>query len=80
MPAARIGDITAHGGVIVVGCPTVIIGEVGMGSPGVPDVGATVASAIDNSGDTTFSDDTDATMMAATMKEAARSGVPFCDH
>lgn len=26
MPAARIGDNTAHGGVIVVGCPTVIIG------------------------------------------------------
>lgn len=25
-PAARIGDATAHGGVIVVGCPTVIIG------------------------------------------------------
>ena len=26
MPAARIGDHTAHGGVIVVGCPTVMIG------------------------------------------------------
>jgi uncharacterized Zn-binding protein involved in type VI secretion len=26
MPAARIGDSTAHGGVIVVGCPTVMIG------------------------------------------------------
>jgi len=25
-PAARIGDNTAHGGVIVIGCPTVIIG------------------------------------------------------
>ncbi len=25
-PAARIGDTTAHGGSIVVGCPTVIIG------------------------------------------------------
>lgn len=32
MMAARIGDSTAHGGVIVVGCPTVIIGEVGQGS------------------------------------------------
>ena len=29
--AARMGDPTAHGGVIVVGCPTVLIGEVGMG-------------------------------------------------
>ncbi|MBN1766863.1 MAG: PAAR domain-containing protein [Sedimentisphaerales bacterium] len=26
MPAARLGDNTAHGGVIVVGCPTVLIG------------------------------------------------------
>jgi len=26
MPAARMGDQTAHGGVIVVGCPTVLIG------------------------------------------------------
>ena len=25
-PAARIGDTTAHGGSIVMGCPTVIIG------------------------------------------------------
>lgn len=26
MPAARMGDSTAHGGVIVAGCPTVMIG------------------------------------------------------
>jgi uncharacterized Zn-binding protein involved in type VI secretion len=26
MPAARMGDSTAHGGVIVLGCPTVMIG------------------------------------------------------
>lgn len=26
LPAARIGDQTAHGGVIVLGCPTVMIG------------------------------------------------------
>jgi uncharacterized Zn-binding protein involved in type VI secretion len=26
LPAARMGDPTVHGGVIVVGCPTVIIG------------------------------------------------------
>ncbi len=25
-PAARMGDTTAHGGVVVVGCPTVLIG------------------------------------------------------
>jgi uncharacterized Zn-binding protein involved in type VI secretion len=26
MPAARLGDMTAHGGTIVVGLPTVLIG------------------------------------------------------
>jgi uncharacterized Zn-binding protein involved in type VI secretion len=26
MPAARMGDSTAHGGSIIVGCPTVLIG------------------------------------------------------
>lgn len=26
MPAARMGDATGHGGVIVAGCPTVLIG------------------------------------------------------
>lgn len=26
MPAARIGDMTGHGGVIALGCPTVLIG------------------------------------------------------
>lgn len=25
-PAARMGDATAHGGVVVIGCPTVLIG------------------------------------------------------
>jgi uncharacterized Zn-binding protein involved in type VI secretion len=28
-PAARMGDNTAHGGVIIIGCPTVLIGDVG---------------------------------------------------
>jgi uncharacterized Zn-binding protein involved in type VI secretion len=26
MPAARMGDLTSHGGTIVIGCPTVLIG------------------------------------------------------
>lgn len=30
-PAARIGDPTAHGGVIVAGCPTVLIGSTAQG-------------------------------------------------
>jgi uncharacterized Zn-binding protein involved in type VI secretion len=31
MPAARIGDPTVHGGVIVLGCPTVMIGSSAQG-------------------------------------------------
>jgi uncharacterized Zn-binding protein involved in type VI secretion len=33
MMAARMGDPTMHGGTITLGCPTVMIGEVGQGSP-----------------------------------------------
>ena len=40
LPAARVGDSTAHGGVIVLGAPTVIIGEVGAPSPGGAGVAA----------------------------------------
>lgn len=34
MPAARLGDSTVHGGVIVIGFPTVLIGESGGGAGG----------------------------------------------
>lgn len=33
-PAARMGDMTLHGGSIVIGFPTVMIGEMGVGAPG----------------------------------------------
>lgn len=56
-PAARMGDMTAHGGSIVVGCPTVLIGNlpaarvgdmhtcpmVNPGSPPPPHVGGPIA-------------------------------------
>jgi uncharacterized Zn-binding protein involved in type VI secretion len=42
LPAARLGDPTAHGGVIVVGSPTCIIGEVGSPSPGAAGLGGIV--------------------------------------
>lgn len=40
MPAARMGDNTSHGGVIVAGCPTVIIGETFAGGGGGGGAGA----------------------------------------
>src|SRR4029077_20708812 len=33
-PAARMGDQCAHGGAIILGCPTVLIGETSSGSGG----------------------------------------------
>jgi uncharacterized Zn-binding protein involved in type VI secretion len=36
-PAARMGDQCAHGGAIVLGCPTVLIGETSSGSADGPD-------------------------------------------
>lgn len=33
-PAARMGDMCAHGGSIILGCPTVMIGEAGGGGGG----------------------------------------------
>ena len=39
-PAARMGDMTAHGGVITLGCPTVLIG--GMPAARVTDMATCV--------------------------------------
>jgi len=39
------GDSTAHGGAIVMGCPTVLIGEVSPGAPSPGMAGAAVAGA-----------------------------------
>jgi uncharacterized Zn-binding protein involved in type VI secretion len=63
LPAARIGDNCAHGGLIVEGCPTVIIGDSGSGgqsdamsdakqtgSPFVQDCGGGSGSAAGDSG------------------------------
>jgi len=43
LPAARLGDPTVHGGVIVLGSPTCIIGEMGSPSPGAGGMGGVVA-------------------------------------
>lgn len=43
LPAARMGDPTVHGGVIILGEPTVLIGEVGVPSPGAAGASAVTA-------------------------------------
>ena len=43
LPAARVGDLTTHGGVIVTGEMTVMIGEIGAPSPGAAGAGGIMA-------------------------------------
>ena len=63
LPAARIGDMTAHGGAIVVGLPTVLIGDSG-GGGGAFGVGASFGAPL---------------QQAMANIEAARRGTPFCE-
>lgn len=77
--AARIGDPTVHGGVIVVGLPTVMIGIPGMGAPVVvtpdaPDVSPPPDNEFENATAAMCSPET----QIATMQAAAKTGVPFC--
>jgi uncharacterized Zn-binding protein involved in type VI secretion len=46
LPAARMGDTCAHGGTIVLGEPTVMIGEIGSPSPGAGGAGAVMAGLV----------------------------------
>lgn len=66
MPAARMGDNTAHGGVIVIGCPTVIIGDAGGG--GAPQISLATSSTMP-----------DPAAQAKALIAAAKDGTPFCE-
>ncbi|MCD4732574.1 MAG: PAAR domain-containing protein [Bacteroidales bacterium] len=70
-PAARMGDSTAHGGSIVVGCPTVLIGEAGGGGGGASGGGGGSGSSSSGGGNVP--------PQTATLKEAAKDGTPFCE-
>lgn len=76
-PAARMGDTCAHGGAIVAGCPTVLIGEAGGGGGGgfavvSPQVILKPMKHMNSQIQTTIA-------QIATMKEAATNGTPFCE-
>jgi len=91
MPAARLGDQTAHGGAIVLGLPTVLIGEAGGGGGG--GAGASMGN---GSGFSAVEDRIKVVIDAAaqrqvdvafaaveaqiqTLAQAAVSGAPFCE-
>lgn len=69
LPAARMGDQTVHGGVIVLGLPTVLIGDVGGGGGGgaisaVLGAAASIAKPA---------------AQALANKAAAKARAPFCE-
>lgn len=74
-PAARMGDMCAHGGTIIVGLPTVLIGEtfVGSGLTGAPS--PALAAALKS-----MPPEVSKTVaQAVTLQKAANSGTPFCE-
>jgi len=80
-PAARMGDMCAHGGSIVLGCPTVLIGEAGGGGGG-GGGGFTPPIFIDILKELTDAlppEQAKAVNQVVTLKEAARDGDAFCE-
>lgn len=76
-PAARMGDSCAHGGMITVGCPTVLIGEAGGGGGGGFSVmPVTVLLQIMKSMPGSMQPKI---AQVIAMKEAAANGTPFCE-
>jgi uncharacterized Zn-binding protein involved in type VI secretion len=67
--AARIGDPTVHGGVIVLGCFTVIIGEAGAPSPSAPSAPASPAPAAPAAGGAGASDQATLDKIKALLKK-----------
>ena len=68
LPAARLGDMTIHGGRIVSGCMTVLIGDAGGSSSGTAFVGP------QGRGNSQPS-----VRQTQTLARAAQNGTPFCE-
>ncbi len=67
LPAARMGDTTAHGGSITLGAPTVIIGDAGGGGGG-GGAGFGMSGAYQAPA-----------AQAKALAQAAKDGTPFCE-
>jgi uncharacterized Zn-binding protein involved in type VI secretion len=93
--AARIADPTVHGGMIVLGLPTVEIGEVGMGSPVFVDMVMALGAALGAAASAVSAAAAAGPVLAAaicgapasaggpqgaSLVAAADSGKAFCDH
>ena len=79
MPATRMGDSTAHGGTVVAGMPTVIIGDSARFEPPVPGKpGGGMATSLMDSPLMRGAAMTAGKAQRRALKAAAKSGVPFC--
>ena len=93
LQAARIGDQTAHGGVITTGMPTVLIGDIysgptGGGGTGTGKAAAATSGAPGGSGtadvgavvsSASAMEALSPAAQAKTLVDAAKSGAPFCE-
>jgi uncharacterized Zn-binding protein involved in type VI secretion len=78
-PAARMGDQCVHGGTIVIGCPTVLIGEAGGGGGG--GVSAMPVNVVLETMQKSKGNLNKSKMgHIATMKKAAKNRKPFVNH
>lgn len=76
-PAARMGDQCAHGGMITLGCPTVLIGEIA--SSPVGGLGAMPVSALKSIMHDMPKNIAVKIAQIISLKNAAKSGTPFCE-
>jgi uncharacterized Zn-binding protein involved in type VI secretion len=86
MMAARVGDPTTHGGAIVLGCSTVMIGDVGLGSPAivtpVPPLVLLAQAMQGSSGsepDHGQPSNYNPAVAAESLAQAAQRGIPFIE-
>lgn len=77
-PAARMGDQCAHGGTIVVGLPTVLIGESGSGGGGGGSMSPEVAKVIAGVKKNLPAPSEPVVDQIVALKKAASSGSAFC--
>ena len=76
-PAARMGDQCAHGGKIILGCPTVLIGETMAGGGGGGGINAASSSAVLGARQSLPAAIKPKAAQLVSMKKAAASGKPF---
>ena len=79
LPAARIGDTCAHGGTIVLGCFTVLIGETKGGGGGGGGGGAGSSQNDYTGGEEASVAWAMSAAQATTLTEASADGSPFCE-